>query len=238
MNEKKSNKFYWILGAVVIVSLLTNWSQCNSGNEKDSLIEEIAKESKIKAMEHEGNASELTNIAESHRLKAEEYKNKMRESENSAAEKDALIAAERAGRLDAEKQLEIIKADPPCKDFNPEEIDFDDAIAKILNLCELGKYHKEVISSQENEINLLDGKNFEINKSLSSCKKMASEYQAEAAANGKAADERLKALNKYKSDVVPALEKELNKKSRRGFWKRMRDYLAGAGIAAIFFAIK
>jgi hypothetical protein len=210
-------KIITILTIALIALIAWDIHSCNKAAARDAEKDRIIQESIAKAVEAELIANIAIGQAEENGRKAEEYREKMEAAESDAAKKDALIAAERKKRKEAERERDIILADPPCKDFDPEKI-------SLLNL------------SYKTEIGHLSGVIESKDKALSSCKSMAGKYQVEASEYKKAATSLQDAVDEYKFVIVPGLESKIKSHKRRKFWQKMRDYLVGIGIGAIGIA--
>lgn len=237
LNIKTMEKALTIIGVIAVLSVAWNVISGFIISGQDSRIDEIIFNSNVKIQEHKRAAIDALKDAKFHSGEAEKYKTGMEAAESSAAEKDKKIKAEREKRKEVEGKLDIILADPPCKDLDFEKIDFEGAKLKIMALCKIGEYQIELNKSYKTEIDHLSGIIVDKNKALFSCRKMASEYQKEAAANGKAAANRLNAINEFENVTIPALEKKVKILELKKIWKYVKWFLYGAGTGAAGYAI-
>jgi hypothetical protein len=237
---KTITKTIGMVTAILLIAYMCSlYSQVQSLREAnfERQQNEIIYESNIRIQGYKQAALLALDNAAYHSGEAEKYKGKMETAESDAAEKDKLRKAEREKRKEVEEKLDIILADPPCKDLDFGTIDFEKAKLKIMALCKIGEYQEELKLSLEYDINHLEGIVADKNKALSGCKKMAGEYQAEAALNLKAATDRLKAINEFENVTVPALEKKVELLQLKKLWKYVKWFFVGAGTGAAAYAV-
>lgn len=236
LSIKTVKKALIIIGIIAVLSVTWNIISGFIISDQYSRIDEIIFNSNIKIQKHKQAAVDALRDAEFHSKEAAKYKSEVGIAETDAALKDELLQAERLKRKELESKLDIILADPPCKDLDFEKIDFGKAKLKIMALCKIGEYQIELNKSYKTEIDYLSGIIADKSKALFSCKKMAGEYQAEAAANGKAAADRLKVITEFEIVTIPALEKKVKLLQLKKIWKYVKWFCAGAAFGAAGYA--
>lgn len=163
---------------------------------------------------------ESLELAKKHKESAEKYYKIALEAEKKQA------AAEESLRKNNEKLTEqglvinklnlkiekLTRTAPDCENIKLEEIDFDEAIKHISDLCKLNAEYVDLNAAYERENEITSYVIGDLNIALKECDKAKVKYKA-------AADELLKAVETYEIITIPELQKP-----RWGFFAGVGPY--------------
>lgn len=231
--RKKLSFLEWILIITIIIMIsiiIKDWLKISDQSGIIAASLEESKKHKADAEKHEANA-------EYHSKEAGKYRQGMEKANSDAAEKDKKLIAQRLKTQGLEKQLKIIMEDPPCKDLNLDGIDLETVKLKFAALCKIGEYMKELNKSYKFENVYLQGIIKDKNEALFNCQEMAGKIKAEAMEYKGAVDDLKKAIKKFETVTVPAMEKENKRLKRKRFFKYLEWFLYGTGTGGLIWAI-